>query len=512
MKTLKRIIKNVIAILFAVLFLATSIAAKAQNPSYSHEELAFMPATQLIELYKQGVVSPVDVVNAQKAQWVKTNGTINATTFVHFDDALKLAKVSEKRYQKGTNRALEGITVGVKDEHHDKNWVVTFGSNVHKHDPGAEDADPIVAKLKEAGAIPMIQTTVPELYLNFVTSTKAWGTTRNPWNNEYAVGGSSGGSGAALAAGYCTIATGSDMGGSIRIPAAFNGVYGYKTTPGELHTGNPHSYFAASGPMARNFTDMTLMHNVIAGPGKYSTNVFKHQPLATEYENLEGVKIAYVGGMGIVEPTQEVEDAMQDAIKTLREAGAQVDVVKLNIGLTPDEIAHTISSLAIAGPMGGGFSAYEESIPEMTTYGGHFIAKSLKGEYTNKDLLQAELKVKEMYKNIVDQVYEKGYDIILTPTMPTSHIPADYDFTQGNLTVDGTEYPAFIGMQYTLPFNFLNWMPIVNAPAGISSEGMPIGMQIIGKPYETESVFKVAFNYNKLGIKLFQGKDMPVTK
>lgn len=516
MKTLKinnmKNLRNKISSLFIIALLLLAYSTIAQPSRFTQEELAFMPASTLLELYKEGSVSPVDVVEAQQAQWQKTNNIINATTFVHYDEALQAAKESEKRYKNGSYRSLEGITVGVKDEHYNKGWVVTFGSNIHKNDPPMGEADPIIEKLLDAGAIPMIQTTVPELYLNFVTSTRAWGTTRNPWNNEYAVGGSSGGSGAALAAGYCTIATGSDMGGSIRIPAAFNGVYGYKTTPGELHTGNPHSYFAQSGPMARNFKDMALMYNVIAGPGKYSPSVFENQAMATEFESLDGLKIAYVGGMGIIEPTKEVKKAMKEAIKALEACGATVDVVDLEIGLTPEMISHTISSVAIGGPMGGGFAAYADLTDEMTSYGAYFIKKSLKGEYTNKELNEAEITVKMMYKNIVDQVYALGYDVILTPTMPTSHIPADYDFTKGNLTVDGIEYPAFIGMQYTLPFNFLNWMPIVNAPAGISSEGMPIGMQIVGKPYDTETVFKVAYNYNKVGIQLFNDENMPVTK
>jgi len=509
MKTEQNSPNKIFIKLFVTVFLLIGMNVNAQTLRFDQEELAYMPASTLIELYKQVIVSPVQVVEAQKAQWEKTNNEVNSTTFVHFENAIKLAKESEKRYKNGTYRELEGITVGVKDEHYDAGWVVTFGTNMHKNDPPMKEADPVVTKLKAAGAIPMLQTTVPELYLNFVTNTRAWGVTRNPWNNKYAVGGSSGGSGAALAAGYCTIATGSDMGGSIRIPAAFNGVYGYKTGPGELHTGNPISHFSASGPMARNFSDMVLMHNVIAGPGKYSVNVFEHDRNPDYYPSLQGLKIAYVGGMGIVEPTKEVEAAMKDAMTVLRDAGAEVDVVELNIGLTPEDISHTISSLALGGAMGAGFMAYEESTDEMTTYGSYFVKKALKGEYSNKDLLQAEQKINEMYANIVDQIYEKGYDVFLVPTMPTSHIPADFDFTTDKIVEDGIEYHPFVGMQYTLPFNFLNWMPIVNVPAGISTQGMPIGMQIVGKPYDTETVFRVAYNYDRKGLQLFKGDLIP---
>ena len=182
-----------------------------------------MPATLQIELFKRGTITPVDVLKAQKAEYDRTEKKVNAVTVAYWDKAMKMAKASAKRYKDGSYRPLEGISVGIKDEHYDKGWVVTQGSLVHKKDPPKDHADPIVAKLKAAGAIPVLQTTVPEFYFNFTQDTRAWGLSRNPWNLKYAVGGSSGGSGAALAAGYVTLATGSDMGGSIRIPSAFNG-------------------------------------------------------------------------------------------------------------------------------------------------------------------------------------------------------------------------------------------------------------------------------------------------
>ena len=182
-----------------ILFMTTCFAGTSMAAKFTQAELAFMPAMVQIELYKQGLLSPVDVVQAQIKQFKKTNKKINAATFTHFDRALKQAKEAEQRYRDGSYRSLEGITVGIKDEHHDEGWIVTQGSLVHKNDPPMKYADPLVVKLKEAGAILMMQTTVPELYLNFVTATKAWGVTRNPWNLQYAVGGSSGGSGAALA-------------------------------------------------------------------------------------------------------------------------------------------------------------------------------------------------------------------------------------------------------------------------------------------------------------------------
>ncbi len=287
---------------------------------------------------------------------------------------------------------------------------MTQGSLIHKNDPPKKEADPIVAKLKSAGAIPVLPTTVPEFYLNFVTATKAWGVTRNPWNLKYAVGGSSGGSGAALAAGYVTLATGSDMGGSVRIPCAFDGLY--------------------------------------------------------------GMKIAYLGGMGVVEPTQEVAAAMQNAIKVLKTQGAQVDTLKFDFELA-EPLLVTFKKVALAGSLGGMFAGYGDDLDKMTPYAHHFIEATVCGGFGNKNALAAENILRQLYAKLADEVYAKGYDIIIVPTLPTSHVPADYDFTVDEALVeDGREFPKSLGAQYTLPFNFMNWNPVVRVPAGISSQGM----------------------------------------
>jgi Asp-tRNA(Asn)/Glu-tRNA(Gln) amidotransferase A subunit family amidase len=418
---------------------------------------------------------------------------------------MEMAAASEQRYIDGSYRPLEGITVGIKDEHYDKGWVITQGSMVHKNDPPKDHADPIVAKLKAAGAIPVFQTAVPELYLNFVTSTVAWGTSRNPWNLKYAVGGSSGGSGAALAAGYATLATGSDMGGSLRIPAAFNGLYTIKPAFGAFHTDLPLATFSGSGPMARTFEDMVMMYNVTAGPAEYSLNVMPSQIYPVEYETVSDIKIAYIGGMGIAEPSDEVTKAMMDAVEVLRKQGATVDVVDFSFGTTSDEMAAEFYKLALAGSMGGLFADYAGAKEELTPYFRYFVAKAVEGGYGNVQLGEAEQYMVKLYKALADQLYSKGYDVILVPTMPTSHIPADWDPTvAGAEVVDGEhKFHRMAGALYTIPFNFLNTFPVASVPVGLSSQNMPLGMQIVGKPHDTATVFRVAWAFSKGGPRLF---------
>ena len=182
-----KMIKHLLLMTISGLFF---VAGTSNAAEFTQRELAYMPATLQIELFKRGDITPLDVLKAQKAEYDRTEDKVNAVTVAYWDNAMEMAEASGQRYKDGSYGPLEGITVGIKDEHYDEGWVITMGSLVHKNDPPMDHADPIVAKLKAAGAIPVFQTTVPELYLNFVTDTLAWGTSRNPWNLKYAVGGS----------------------------------------------------------------------------------------------------------------------------------------------------------------------------------------------------------------------------------------------------------------------------------------------------------------------------------
>ena len=455
--------KNIKFLLAAVMFLSVSKAAFSEESK--EEKLAYMPATTQIELYKSGKLSPVDVLKAQIALYKKSNKEVNATTYTFFDQAIKQAQEAEKRYKNGTYRPLEGVTVALKDEHHDVGMKVTQGSLIHKNDPAKDYADPITEKLKAAGAILTMQTTVPEFYLSYTTNTRAWGVTKNPWNLKYTVGGSSGGSGAALAAGYATLATGSDMGGSIRIPASLCGTYGYKAAFGEIHTDLPLSHFSGSGPMAKTFGDLVLMQNIIKGPGKYSVNVHQTADLPSQYASIKGLKIAYVGGMGIAEPTKDVQAAMDKVIAVFKAQGATVNKINFSFGINESQISELFSGAALSGAMGGLFASYADKTDKMTNYAKYFVGKSAGGKYGNKMLMEAENTTKAMYKKLVDATFAKGYDIVIAPTMPTSHIPANHDFTKDKIIEDGKVQDKLVGGLYTVPFNILNWMPVISAPA-----------------------------------------------
>src|SRR3954462_2679632 len=226
-----------------------------------------MPVARQLALFRSKKLWPAEVLEAQINQIDRFGALINPITFTHFKDARKAARKSEARYRKGQNLALDGVTVAVKDQFEKKGWKVTAGSHGLGQRP-AKTSHPLISKLIAAGAILHIQTTVPEFYLIPLTWSRRWGVTRNPWNLAINPGGSSGGSAAAVAAGMATLAIGSDMGGSIRIPASLTGLYGYDPPYGR----NPGTVSeallvnASSGPLARSFSDLVLLQNVLVGP------------------------------------------------------------------------------------------------------------------------------------------------------------------------------------------------------------------------------------------------------
>jgi len=476
--------------------------------TFTADELIYMSAEELIPLFKTAKLSPVDLLKAQISRYEAVGKLTNSVTYTHFDTAMEQAKESERRYANGTARALEGITVAVKDEHHDKGWIITQGSNLFKDDR-MDHADPIVTKLKEAGAVLHLQTTVPEFYLNGVTWTKLWGVSRCPWNLKYAVGGSSGGSGGSLAAGFCTLATGSDMGGSVRLPCAYNGLYGFKPPFGRIVTPIPLSYYSGTGPMARTFHDMALLHNVMTGQTPHGPATLPKLDMPLTYPGIKGMKIAYSAGLSLAPLDSDTKKGMTAAIEDLRSLGAEVVEIDLDPGFTGGEIMEIFSKGVLGTALGGVFASYIDRTDEMTDYAAYFVKKAAKGEYGAVEIAEYEAHIKDFYVRVSDAVFENGYDALIMPTLATPHVPADYDPTKGGLVVEGQKMDKQFILALTIPWNFLNWCPVVNVPTRLSSQGMPMGMQIVGKPYDDLKVFQIASAYESVAPKLFRGKQKP---
>ena len=257
-----------------------------------NDDIAYASAHALQSRYREGTLSPVEVTASLIARARVLAAGLNATTLIDEAHALRRAEESAARYLAGTARPLEGVPVAIKEETSVAGWPRTIGSWLHDERPTAHH--PVVERLLDAGAVPHLQTTVPEFCVIGQTHSARYGVSRNPWNRAVTPGGSSGGAGAVLAAGLTPLATGSDMGGSIRIPAAMNGVYGYKPPFGRLAAtpGEELFAFAVEGPMARTLEDLRLMQNVMQGPHPASYTGMPAEPLPEHPQDLRGMRLA----------------------------------------------------------------------------------------------------------------------------------------------------------------------------------------------------------------------------
>ena len=310
-----------------------------------------MTATEATGLLSRRELSPVELLDAVVARTERTEPLIGAVTEQMLDDAYAAARESEQRFKDGTARPLEGIPLMLKEEQPIAGRLAEEGSLLERGNVSAV-THPIVDRIFNSGAVVHGRTTTPEFCCAPVTHTELWGITRNPFNTEMTPGGSSGGAGAVLAAGSTVLATGSDIGGSIRIPSSYCGVVGFKPPFGRVPGLAPFNSdtYCADGPMARSVADTALLQNVISGPWAGDQASLRPGLLLTaDAQSLAGTKIALCISLGGYAPDPEVVANTLRFADALRAAGAIVEEVELP--WTPDrvlEIAWIVTDDALA--------------------------------------------------------------------------------------------------------------------------------------------------------------------
>ena len=401
--------------------------------------------------------------------------TVNAFTDTFFEEALAAADAAADAYATGTNRPLEGLALAVKDEVHIEGQRVTEGSLLFA-DQVATGTDPFAQRLIDAGAIVHARTTTPEFSMAAVTWSLLHGVTRNPWNPDLTCGGSSGGSGASLAAGTCTLATGSDIAGSIRIPASLNGLVGFKPPWGRVPEVSPwnRETYAASGPMARTVNDSTLFENVMAGP--LETDMFSLAPyrLPEPVPTGRGMRVAVSADLGYFDVSAEVASALSDAVAALGEAGIECEPVEL--GWTGEACATALTHLNFVSRSVLASALPEGSSDQLTSYIRDWLEDT--PEVTVAQWWQSWEYADRMYAEMQHKVFGAGFDALVCPTMTKTDIPADLGRADD---ADPAELREQLDFCMTYPFNILGRLPVMSVPVGLAaSTGVPIGMQIVG--------------------------------
>ena len=489
--------------------LSETAAAQAAGVAPA-DPLIYLSAAELLLRFRRRELSPVKVLKAQIARAREVEPLVNAFTYEHPEMALAAAQASEARYRRGEPLPLDGLTVAIKDEYDRKGWITTAGSRVLK-DNVATANHPAVDKLLKAGAVIHAQTTVPEMYFAAVTWTDLWGVTRNPWNLAFTVGGSSGGSGAALAAGMTTLATGSDMGGSTRIPCAFNGLYGFKPPYGR-NAPPPSSAFllpSTEGPMARSFEGMVRLQNVMSGPAPYTvTSLRPKLDLPLSYPSIRGMRIAYTLDQGWAQIDADTRTNTGEALRILERQGAVIEPVDLKLGVGSSEIRATLVNALLSGGFGEDLKQLSAYGDQLTTYGRYFagIAASAMGTVQAQ---QAEEMISTLYARVQDAVFLKGYEAVLMPTLATSAVAADFDPTRDRLSINGSDVDPHVGWLLTALWNLLNWSPVVVVPTRVNRQKVPTDLQIATRTYDDLTAMRIAHAYSEAAPALFSGDRFP---
>lgn len=449
--------------------------------------LAYLGAAEALSMFRARELSPVEVVQAQIDRAEQVNQVVNAFTETMYDDALAQARTAEKQYREGGDLPpLLGVPVATKEKHAIAGRLLSQGLVACRDDVAAAD-HPVVEALRRSGAIIHGRTTSPEFSCATITRTSLWGVTRNPWNPAYSPGGSSGGAGAALAAGMTTLATASDIAGSTRLPAAFTGTVGFKAPYGRIPGQPPLSadHYRGDGPMGRSVADVALLTNALAGRHPLDhTSLWPRTAVAGGSADPSGLRVALCVRLGDYPVDSEVEAATRRVARSLESAGAVVEEIELP--WTSRHITET-GFVHFGHILGPAMAAATEGHEHLEAYTRRFIDDAAAAARRSSYLqgLEAEAELQHDLAAAME-----GFDVLLCPTSTTPALEADGDYLDG-ITVGGQHLEHYWQSHLTLPFNIANRCPVLAVPSGISSSGVPTGVQIVGHPYEDEQVFSV---------------------
>lgn len=450
------------------------------------DQLAYLGATDAIAGFRSRNLSPVELLDAVVARAAETEPLVNAFTDTYYEQASDQARVAAEAYAAGTARPLEGLPIAVKDETPIAGQRLTQGSVLFKNEI-ATTTDPIAQRIVDAGGIVHARTTTPEFSSAIVTWSLLHGVTRSPWNLAITSGGSSGGSGASLAAGSSTLASGSDIGGSIRIPAAMNGLVGFKPPWGRVPEFWPWNRepYAASGPLARTVSDVVLFQNVISGPLVGDMYSLPPLELPAAFPSVEGMRVALSTDLGFFNPDRETVEALEGAGETLRSLGASVDQIELDWTDRALETAEIHLQFLMGSVLRA--SVPEESYDALTPYVRDYFEEA---PVSVEAWMQSWKYADEMYAELQRKVFLAGYDVLVCPTVESTSIAADFGHPGSGDTANLNDMLAVV---MTVPFNVLGTLPVLNMPIGIApSTGVPIGMQIVGPPNADPVPFRLA--------------------
>lgn len=450
-------------------------------------DLCYMPAAEQLRLFRARKLSPVEVLQAQIARAEAVEPVINALSHRFFDQALAEARHAEAIWMNHPDaaRALEGITCAVKDEVSVEGQPNTNGSLIWK-DEVADHDDMIITRLRSAGAIFHARTTTPEFSCAGTTQSRLHGITRNPWNPAYTCSGSSGGSAAALASGMTTLATGSDIGGSIRGPAGVCGVVGFKPPYGRVPVEPPFNldWYCHNGPMAQTVADAALMQNVISGIHPQDiTSLREMVTIPTDFGDLKGKRIAWSLDVGNGIVADEVAEQTALVVAALRDAGAIVEEVALGWGARVRDACRIYLDHLFGAALKREVEVHPDLVCDYTAW---YAAQS--GATTAEQFFWSYEVAGEISRSFGPML--EDYYAFICPPYVTHEIRADQKPWE-RIMVNGHDLDSDYDINMQAPFNMLSRLPVLSVPAGIARNGLPGGVQVVARAYDDVRAFHV---------------------
>jgi amidase len=468
-------------------------------------DLCFTPATELVKLYRTRKVSPLEVVQAVLARVDQVNPQVNAYVTIARESALKAARAATRALRRGAKLPpLHGVPVSIKDLEPTQGIRTTWGSKIFEHHVPEEDAL-IVLRLKAAGAIVVGKTNTPEFGAGANTFNAVFGATRNPWNPALSCGGSSGGAAVALATGMGPIAQGSDLGGSLRIPASFCGVVGFRTTPGLVPV-YPRELawdsLSVSGPMARTVVDTALMLSVLAGPDdraplSYAVDT-RDFLKAVRNPSVKGWRVAWTPDLnGLIPVDAEVAKVAEGALKVFRSLGVKVEAACPDFSEV-NEIVLATRGLSMVALHADKLVQWKGEMQKGLVWN---IEQGLR--LTPQEIARGEKLRTALWHRV--RTFMETRDLLILPTVAVPPFPVEqpYPTEINGKTLDN--YTQWFFLTYGIS---VTGLPAISVPCGFTRGGLPVGLQIVGRRRQEAAVLTAAAAFEAAA--LWEGRIPPV--
>jgi amidase len=456
-------------------------------------DICLRPATELAALVRRREVSARELLEAHLDRIERLNPSLNAVVTLDVDGAQAAADAADRALAAGDDVGpLHGLPVAHKDTHATGGMRTTWGSPLHADTVPVRD-ELVVARLRGAGAIRLGKTNVPEFAAGSHTFNPVFGVTHNPYRHGLSAGGSSGGAAAALAAGLVPLAEGSDMGGSLRNPAAFCNVVGLRPTPGRVPTWPAAlgwAQLSVQGPMGRTVADVALQLSAIAGPDRRVPISLADDAsgFAPPLESsLNGLRVAWapdLGGRIPVDPT--IVSVLAPAVTAFESLGAEIEEACPDLSLA-DEVFGILRAWIFEASFGDLVRRHPDKVKETIRWNAAAGAA-----LTGADVGRAEVAHTRLYEEIIG--FFERFDVLVAPTTQVLPFPVGVEYPT---EVAGVPQPDYLGWMRSCTLVSATGCPAISVPGGFTPGGLPVGLQIVAAPRADRRLLEVAHAFEQ---------------